>query len=95
MAIFVMLGKYSSVESVQEISAERTTQLVGMVKNFGGEIKAIYALLGDNDILIVLELPGSKQAMRISVAFYKLTGISFTTSEALSVAEFDKLMSGE
>jgi hypothetical protein len=40
----------------------------------------------------VVELPDPSQAMKTSAALTKKLGISFTTSPAVSVEDFDKLM---
>lgn len=52
----------------------------------------MYALLGDHDLVLVLNFPGVDKAMQASVALNKLTGIAFTTSPAVTVEEFDRLM---
>lgn len=91
MATFLMFGKYSA-EAVKKISAERTDKTLKLAKQFKGEIQTMYALLGEYDLLFIAELPGAEQAMQFSVALSKLTGIAFTTSPAVTVAEFDKLM---
>ena len=93
MATFLMFGKYSP-EAVKKISAERTEKTLKLAKQFKGEVKGMYALLGEYDLLFIAELPGAPQAMQFSVALSKLTGIAFTTSPAVTVAEFDKLMAG-
>jgi uncharacterized protein with GYD domain len=91
MATFLMFGKYSS-DAVKQISADRTEKTMKLVKQFKGDIKGMYALLGEYDLLFIAEFPGAEQAMKFSVALAKLTGIAFTTSPAVTVAEFDKLM---
>lgn len=91
MATFLMMGKYST-EAVKQISAERTEKTVKLAQQFQGEIKGMYALLGDYDLLFIAEFPGATQAMQFSVALAKLSGIAFTTSPAVTVAEFDQLM---
>jgi len=53
----------------------------------------MYATLGQQDLLLVLSLPGTPEAMKASVALTKLTGISFNTMPAVTVQDFDKLMS--
>ena len=52
----------------------------------------MYALLGEKDLVIILTFPGVEEAMKASVALSKLTGVSFTTSPAVTVEEFDKMM---
>ena len=91
MNTFIMFGKYSS-EAIQKMSPERTKEGLSLIKKFGGEIQAMYALLGEIDLIFVLTFPGIDQAMKASVALSKMTGISFTTSPAVSVGEFDKMM---
>ena len=92
MPKFVMLGKYST-EAIKGIKAERTKKVVQMIEKAGGKVNAIYALLGNFDLLLLVELPSVSQALKVSVAITKLTGIGFTTSPAVSVEEFDKLAS--
>jgi uncharacterized protein with GYD domain len=91
MATFLMFGKYS-LEGMKEISAERTKKAEDLVKKFKGDVKAGYALLGETDLVIIAEFPETKQAMQASAALSKLTGISFTTSPAVKLDDFDKLM---
>ncbi len=91
MATFLMFGKYSA-QAMKEMSPGRTQKTRDMVKEMGGEVKAIYAVLGKYDLLLVVNLPGVDAAMKASLALSKMTGISFTTSPALPVEEFDKLI---
>jgi len=91
MITFIMFGKYSQL-SVKEISANRTHKATAVVEENGGKIISGYALLGKTDLIIVAEFPSVEAAMKTSVALTKLLGISFTTSPALSVEEFDKLI---
>jgi len=91
MATFLMFGKYAA-DAVKHISAERTDKTLKLANKFQGTIKEMYALLGEFDLLFIVDLPGPEQAMQFSVALAKLTGIAFTTSPAVTVAEFDKLM---
>jgi ribosomal protein S13 len=41
--------------------------------------------------MMAIDLPDNKQAMAVSMALAKLTGIGFTTSPAVPIDEFDKL----
>ena len=52
----------------------------------------MYALLGEKDLMFIADFPGIEEVMQASVALHKLTGISFSTSAAVSVDKFDKLM---
>jgi len=91
MATFLMFGKYSP-EALKQISSKRTEEVVKVVKKFKGEVKAMYALLGEKDLVFILTFPEMEQAMKASVALSKLTGIAFTTFPAVTVEDFDKLM---
>lgn len=91
MATFLMFGKYSP-ESLKDMSAERTEKVVGLIKKFGGETKAMYALLGKYDLVLTVDFSGIEQATKTSLVLYKSTGISFTTSPAVRVEEFDKMI---
>ena len=89
MATFFMFGRYS-IDSIGKISAARTDAATAVVEGLGGEIKAGYALLGKEDLILIVEFPGIKEAMKASVELAKLLGVGFTTAPAVTVAEFDK-----
>ena len=91
MATYVMFGKYS-LGVVGEVSSERTKNADAAIRDVGGELTAAYALLGETDLVIIVEFPGTEEAMKASAALSKLLGISFTTSPAVSGEDFDKLM---
>jgi len=92
MAKFLMLGKYS-VEAVKGIDAERTNKVAAVIEKFGGKVNSMYALLGTYDLAFVVDLPGIQEAMKSSVAITKMTAISFTTFPAVTVEEFDRIVS--
>jgi uncharacterized protein with GYD domain len=91
MAKFFMFGKYSA-EAMKDISAERTGKALNVIQKFKGRVDGMYALLGEHDLVLILDLPGTAEAMQVSVALNKLTGIGFTTAPAINVEEFDELM---
>jgi len=91
MGIFFMFGKYSA-KAVEQISAERTQQAVDEIKKLGGEVKAMFVLLGKYDLLFFVALPGIDEAVKASVTLSKLTGITFTTCPAVTVEAFDRLV---
>ncbi len=92
MQTFIMLGKYST-QALQGMSVQRTQKAKDLVKQFGGEVEAVYATLGQCDLVFIVSLPGLAEAMKASVALTKLTGIAFSTVPAVPVDTFDKLMS--
>ncbi len=92
MATYFMFGKYS-LEGLKGISAGRTSKTLALIKKYGGEFKAGYALLGDVDLVLIVDMPDTGQAMKASAALAKLLGVAFSTAPAVAVEEFDKLMS--
>jgi uncharacterized protein with GYD domain len=91
MTTYLMFGKYT-MEGAKAISGGRTKQALEIMKAHGGEYKGGYALLGDVDLLLIVDMPDTGQAMKTSAALGKLLGVAFTTHPAVSAEEFDKLM---
>jgi uncharacterized protein with GYD domain len=91
MSTFFMFGRYSK-EALEKVSVERTRQTQHLIEKFGGKVKAIYALMGEYDLVMIVELPRMAEAMQASIALKRLTDISFFTSAALPVEEFDQLV---
>ena len=92
MATFMLFGKYSA-EAFKGISAKRTEKASELINKFGGEILSMYALLGEKDLVLVVKFPDTESAAKASIAVSRLTGISFETSEAIPVDQFDKMVS--
>lgn len=90
MATFLMFGRYSEA-AVKGISAKRTEKTVEILKKLGGQYTAGYALLGADDLVLIVELPGIDQAVQCSLELHKLTGISFRTCPAMPIDRFDEL----
>ena len=90
MSTYFYFGCYSQ-NALKEISSKRTEKAAETFKKFGGQVESVYALLGEHDLVIIAEVPGTEAAMQISLALQKLTGISFTTAPAVPVEQFDKL----
>ena len=91
MATYFMFGKYT-MEGAESISAARTEKAFALIKENGGEYKSGYALLGDVDLILIVDMPDTGQAMKTSAALSKLLGVAFTTHPAVSAEEFDKLL---
>lgn len=91
MATYFMFGKYT-MEGAEGISAARTDKALALIKENGGEYKSGYALLGDVDLILIVDMPDTGQAMKTSAALSKLLGVAFTTQPAVSAEEFDKLL---
>ena len=91
MSIFFMFGKYST-DALKEASSERTDNATALIRKHGGEVRGMYSLLGEHDLIIIADFPNVEQAMMASLDLHKLTGISFTTSPVVDVEEFDRLI---
>ncbi|OPY18598.1 MAG: GYD domain protein [Syntrophus sp. PtaB.Bin075] len=91
MSIFFMFGKYST-ESLKEISPERTQRSIETIKKLQGEVRSMYTLLGEHDLVLIVDFPSVEKAMMASVALQRLTGIAFTTSPVVDVEEFDRMI---
>jgi len=91
MAVFFMFGNYTP-EAVKEISIKRTEQAVDTIQKLGGEVKGLYALLGEYDLLFCVDLPDVEAATKASISLAQLTGISFHTCPAVKVEVFDRLV---
>ena len=91
MSTFFMFGKYSQ-EALKKISDRRTRKAIEAIEKFGGKIVSMYALLGEHDLVLIVDFPKIEEVMKASIALNQLTGISFTTSPAISVESFDKIV---
>ncbi len=91
MATYLMFGRYSQ-DSVEKISAKRTDEANELIKKNGGSVKGGYALLGENDLVLMVDFPDVSAAVKSSVELSKHLGISFSSSPALSIEEFDRLI---
>ena len=91
MSTYLMFGKYP-LDAIKAVSAKRTSKAAALIKQNGGEYKGGYALLGDTDLILVVDLPDTESAMKTSAALTKATGIAFSTAPAVSIEEFDKFM---
>jgi anaerobic magnesium-protoporphyrin IX monomethyl ester cyclase len=81
----------SSVRKAGQASAERTERAISAIDKFGRVVRSMHVPLGQCDLVILAEVPGVQDALNASVALRRSMGISFSTSEAVSVEEFDEL----
>jgi len=91
MATFFMFGRYTT-EALEKVSVDRTRQVRRVMEELGGQIKGVYALLGEYDIVLIVELPRMAEAMKASIILKRLTDISFFTAAAMPVEEFDQIV---
>lgn len=91
MNTFLLFGKYSP-NALKNASATRTRKAEHLIGRFRGKVRAMYALIGEHDLLIVVDLPGIDEVVKVSTGLMELTGITFTTVPAISVNAFDKII---
>ena len=91
MNTYLMFGKYSA-EAIKGVSAERTKKANDIILKLGGKILAQYALLGDKDLIFIVNLPGVEEVVKASAGLHKLTGISFCSVPAITIEKFDQIM---
>ena len=91
MATFFMFGTYSA-DALAGISAARTKQATAVISDNGGQVQCMYATLGDQDLVLIVDFPDTQRAMKASIALSRITDIAFTTVPAIAVDEFDKLI---
>jgi uncharacterized protein with GYD domain len=89
-----MFGTYTT-ESIDKISSARTQSAGAIISDCGGVLKTAYALLGDTDIVALVEFPSIEMALKASVELGRHLGITFKTAPAVSMDEFDKLITGK
>jgi uncharacterized protein with GYD domain len=91
MAAFFMFGRYSA-DSVKHISPDRTREACQAIERLGGKVRSIYALLGEYDLVFIVDLENMTDAMKAAVVLGRLTGICFSTAAAVPVEEFDRII---
>ena len=91
MSTYLMFGKYS-LDALKSVSAKRTDQAIALIKQNSGELTAGYVLLGEIDLVMIVNFPDMQSAMKASMALSKLLSVSFSTLPALSTTDFDNLL---
>ena len=91
MTTFFMLGKYSE-SAFKGIGAGRTETAVGIIEKYNGQVVSMYAVLGQFDLVFIVNLPGVKEAMEASVELTEKTGIIFETSAAMTINRYDDII---
>ena len=90
MATYLMFGKYS-IEAIGKVSAERTVMANAIIEGVGGKVQGGYAMLGETDLLLIVDFPSTEAVMKASAGLSQALGVSFATSPAVTIEEFDKL----
>ena len=91
MAKYFLIGKYSS-EALKGISKARTDDAVKIINDNGGKVDSMYVLLGEKDLVLIVDFPDIEKVVKASISLSQKTNIAFSTSPAVPVDEFDKLL---
>ena len=91
MITYIMFGKYSEF-ALDKINSDRTKAAVNHIAELGGEVKAIYALLGEHDLMFITDFPDMAHALQASVHLGRSLGIHFDSHQAVTIEEFDALV---
>jgi uncharacterized protein with GYD domain len=91
MATYLMFGEYSA-GAIDAISADRTEAANAVIADCGGKAEAGYVLLGEKDLLLIVDFPSTEAVIKASLGLSKLLGISFSTCPAITIEAFDKLL---
>ena len=91
MTTFFMFGKYSA-EAMRGMSAPRTREVTQEIEKLDGKVNAIYGLMGEHDLVLIMDFPSLEQAVKTSISLHRMTGISFSTSPAIPVDTLDDLI---
>ena len=91
MQTFILVGKYSP-DAVKNASVDRTVKAKLLIKELGGEVEEMFAVLGDYDCIFIVKLPNVNLAMKASLGLNLLTGITFSSFPAVSIDDLDKIM---
>ncbi len=92
MQTYFMFGYYTP-SSVKEINEDRTENAVNIIQGNGGKVKSMHALFGEIDLVFVVEFDDNKQAAQTSLRLSRVTGITFKTTPAFSIDDFDRIAS--
>ncbi len=92
MTSFFLFGSYTQ-DALDGIDADRTKKAEEVINGYGGKLHSVYALLGEYDIVMIVDLPGVPEALQVSMTLTRDTGIAFSSCPAIPVADFDRLAS--
>ena len=88
---FYLFGKYSQ-DSLKNVSSDRTKKTIEIIESYGGKVLSLDILVGEKDLVLVVDLPNTTSIIKASVELAKETGIVFSSSPAMSAEDFDKLI---
>ncbi len=93
MPYYVTLAKYTDqgIRNVKD-SPKRADAFEAAIKANGGTLKDLYLVLGEYDLVAVIELPNDETAAKLSLATASLGNVRTTTLRAFNREEFRKII---
>ena len=93
MATFINLLRFSQQSSsdIKE-SPARLEEIKKAIRAFGGELKGFYALMGQYDLLLIIEAPDDEAAIKFAFAAFSSGGIDTETMRAFTEEEFKNIV---
>jgi uncharacterized protein with GYD domain len=93
MAKFLWKASYSSdglKGLLKEGGTGRRAAIEKLTQALGGEVEAFYYALGDDDVIVIVDLPDSTTAAAISLAVNSTGSVEIKTVPLLTVEEVDE-----
>ncbi|MBI3029830.1 MAG: GYD domain-containing protein [Candidatus Rokubacteria bacterium] len=93
MPSYIVLADYTDqgIRNVKD-SPKRADAFEAAVKANGGALKDLYLVLGDHDLVAVVELPNDETAAKLALATASLGNVRTTTMRAFNRDEFRKII---
>lgn len=96
MPKFLYRGKYS-VSGVAGVLKEggsgRSAAAAQLIESVGGSVEANYWTLGDDDFIVIVDMPDQEAAVAASLAVAASGAVHLTTTPLLSAADLDEVVS--
>ena len=93
MAIYMFKGTYTdaSIKAMVKKPVERSNLISKACKAFGGKLLSLYMAFGDDDVIVIAELPDDITAAAFSAQIAVAgTASSFSTTQLLSMKDWVK-----
>lgn len=89
MPVYVTLWKYTR-EGMMDITntTKRFQSVQKIIEKSGGKLRDIYGLVGDHDVITIMELPDSKTLASTIIKICHSGRITAETMSALPIDEF-------
>jgi uncharacterized protein with GYD domain len=74
---------------VKEGASARATALKGLVEGLGGKLEAMYWAFGEDDVILIAELPDNATAAAIATTVSASGAVSLSTTVLLTAEEME------